>query len=145
MNYTAELDTILETYRIAVEQVEKNKKPYDGLLGMGRKPSDDVCHEQMDRAVGALMRRAAGEEEETEGADAAGMDALLFALMRAAKEYRGPEYARIALTAAQRHGIGLIPSMSAEGRKTLHDWYNRTYPRRMRFPIQKQIMDALSE
>ena len=145
MNYTDELNGILDMYRLAVEQVERNKKPYDGLLGMGRKPSDDACHEQMDHAVEELMQKAAGIEDPASAADAAGTDALLNLLMRAAREYKGPEYARIALTAAQRHGIPLISGMTAEGRKSLRDWYDLAYPRRMRFPIQKTIMDALKK
>ena len=145
MNYAEELNGILEVYRFAVEQVEKNKRPYDGLLGMGRKPSDDACHEQMDRAVGDLMRRAAGEDDQAVAADGSGTDALLTLLMRAAREYQGPEYARIALTAAQRHGTPLISGMTAEGRAKLRAWYDQAYPRRMRFPIQKAIMEALGK
>lgn len=148
MEYTEELRRILEIYREAVARVEKNKKPYDGLLGMGKKPSDDACHEQMDQGVAALIQRVAGVNDEAAGvvpADPSAVDALLSGLMHAAKEFDGPEYARIALVAAQRHGIPLIPRMTAAGRAELCAWYDKAYPRRLRFPIQKQIVDALAK
>ena len=137
MNYSEELRKILETYRAAVAQVEKTRRPFDGLLGMGRKPSDDPCHMQMDQGVEALMQEAAG-------ADAAA-DEVVSALIRAAKEYEGPEYARFALIAAQRHGIGLIPRMSAGGRKELKAWFDKAYPKRTRFPMQKKIAEELGK
>ncbi len=148
MNYPAELDRIMETYREAVSQVEKNRRPFDGILGIGRSPSDDACHDQMDQSVAFLMTQAGGENGDTENAekaDAGTVDELISGLMRAAKEYQGPEYARIALMAAQRHGLPLIPKMTAEGRKMLLTWYDQAYPRRMRFPVQKEIVDLLSK
>ncbi len=147
MDYTEELREILAEYDKSVEELEKNKKPFDGIFGMGRRPADDPCHDLMDRKVEELTRRAAGEipseEGETRIADTAETDALVRALFSAAGAYRGPVYAGMTLVAIQRHGMRLIPRMSGEAKSTLAGWYAKEYPKRRRFPMQEEICRLL--
>ncbi len=147
MDYTEELRGILAEYDQSVVELEKNKKPFEGIFGIGRRAADDPCHDLMDRKVEQLTRRAAGEipseEGEIRAADAAEADALVRALFTAAGAYRGPGYAGMTLVAIQRHGMRLIPRMSGEARSALAIWYGKEYPKRKRFPIQEEICRLL--
>ncbi len=147
MDYTDKLREILEEYAKSVDEVERKKKPFDGIFGFGRVPANDPCHDLMDRKVEELTKRAAGEISDGDGeiraADAAETDALVRELFRAAGTYHGPGYAGMALVAIHRHGIRLIPRMSGEARRTLAEWYGKEYPKRRRFPIQEEICRLL--
>ena len=137
MDFAQELRDILGRYEEAVREVEKTKRPMDGLFGLGRSPAQAPCHEAMDREIAGLTTRAAEEAD----ADAAGE--LASGLLKAASSFRGPEYANLSLTAAQRHAIPLISRMTPEARTELRVWYERAYPRHARFPIQKELIRAL--
>ena len=137
MEFAQELREILGRYEEAVREVEKRKRPMDGLFGLGRSPAQDPCHDAMDREIAALAERAAEE------ADEEGTGGLVSGLLKAAAGFQGPEYARLSLTAAQRHAIPLISRMSAETRAELRVWYEKAYPRQARFPIQKELIRAL--
>ena len=132
-----EWNEILNRYTEDVRIVEKTKKITDGLFGMGRAPSEAPCHEEMDRRTEELTGRAAAE------ADAESIGGLVNAIFRAAVDYQGPEYARIALVAAQRHAMPLIGSMTETDREALRVWYEKAYPRRRRFPMQTEILRLL--
>ncbi len=140
MGETEELREILREYAEAVERVEGSRRPFDGVLGLGRRPSDDPCHGVLEEKTAALMQRAA--ETAMSPADT---DALVSALLRAGKTCAGPEYARLALIAAQRHALPLIAGMSPEGRRELLAWYEASYPKRERFPVQKKLLEALGK
>ncbi len=137
MTYMEEFHEILEEYRGRVEEVEKKKRPLDGIFGMGRTPASDPCHETLDQKVADMTERALKDGEMT--------DELVNALMRAAGEFEGPSYAQMTLVAIQRHGMKLIPGMSREGRRELLNWYEKVYPKRKRFPIQKEICRLLGD
>ncbi len=149
MDYTHELREILAEYAKSVDELERKKKPFDGIFGFGRRPADDPCHDLMDRRVEELTQRAAGEmpgeDGEIRAADTAETDELAEALFRSARAYHGPVYAGVALVAIQRHGMKLIPRMSGEARRALAEWYGKEYPRRMRFPVQEEICGLLGE
>ncbi len=140
MNEVEELRSVLQEYAEAVQRVEGSKRPFDGVLGLGRRPSDDPCHGVLEEKTAALMQRA---EEETHAPEE--YDGLVSALLRAGKAYVGPGYARLALIAVQRHALPLIPRMSPEGRRELLTWYEASYPKRERFPTQKQLIAALGK
>ncbi len=139
MEYAAELSALGVEYAQAVQELQKNRKRFDGIFGFGNPPGNAPCHDQMDQRAEALCRRAA---EEGTPAEAAGLTESLFRMEESCK---GPEYARLSLVAAQRHTIPLIPRMTKEDRERLRAWYEKRYPRRMRLPVQERILKLLKE
>ena len=136
-DYTQAFEDILAEYRVNVEEVRKKTRVFDGFMGLGNHPGNAACHEIMDKAVEKLCAEAA-EEPDPEAAGA-----LVEKLFHAEGAWEGPEYARLALLAAQRHALALIPLLAAEKRETLGAWYQKTYPRRERTPAQDRILAAL--
>ena len=137
MSYGAELREILQEYDQAVQKLQQNRKMFDGVFGLGVRPGDAACHEVMDRKVEELCRRAAEEPQHGETAELTGR------ILRAEASWEGPEYARLALTAIQRHTIPLIPRLNGEEREELRAWYEKRYPRRLRLPVQIRILKLL--
>ncbi len=129
--------SILAEYDEAVREVERKRKPFDGLLGFGSHPSGAPCHEKMDQQVEALCRETA---EQGSGEEAA---ALAEAVLRAEKEWKGPEYARLMLVAIQRHTLPLLGRVGEEERREMALRYAKDNPRRKRMPVQDRVMAAL--
>ena len=138
LSLKASLQAVLDTYDGDVREVEKKRRPMDGVLGFGRAPADDPCHGRMDKAVEELFA-AAGDASAEEAADA------LELLLGAAGAYEGPEYAKLSLVAAQRHALETAARLRAEDATRLLDAYMKAYPRKRQFPIQKKIVQALEK
>ena len=139
MNETAVFQAALAEYARAVDEVQKKRRPFDGVLGLGNHPSNDPCHDAFDKQVAALCEEAALPENQAERAP------LVEAVFGAEGQWKGPEYARLMLIAAQRHTLPLLPLLAPESRKSLADWYRKTYPRRKRLPVQDQVLKALEK
>ncbi|MBQ8073693.1 MAG: hypothetical protein IJ231_08025 [Clostridia bacterium] len=139
MNETAVFQAALAEYAQAVTEVQKSRKMFDGVLGLGNHPSNAPCHDVFDKKVESLCLEAAEPENGAERA------ALVEAVFGAEGQWKGPEYARLMLIAAQRHTLPLLPLLAPESRKKLADWYRKTYPRRKRLPVQDQVLKALEK
>lgn len=137
MEYMDRLQALLADYRADIDRLERSRKPTDGLLGFGKKPGDDACHDKMDERVRAL----AGEM--TADPDADGIAPALRLLLNAGTDETWPDHARWMLLAQQRHFLPLIPRLSAGERAELAALYDSLYPRRLRLPVQKQLAKAL--
>ena len=137
MGFTEEYGTLMAEYHEEVQNVQKKRKFFDGFMGLGTHPGSAACHENMDKKVKELCDRAAAE------ADAAEAGELAEAVFHSAVDWKGPEYARLMLVAIQRHTLCLIPKLDPAGKESLRKWYEKAFPRRMRLPVQDQILSAL--
>ena len=137
MGFIEEYHGIMNVYREEVQKVQQKKRFFDGVLGLGTHPGSAACHEIMDQQVEALCDRAAAE------ADAAEKAELTEAILQAAVQWKGPEYARLMLVATQRHTLKLIPTLEAEKKESLRAWFEQEFPRRMRLPVQDQVLKML--
>ncbi len=138
MSITERFRDLMTIYDEAVQEVQRKRKPLDGVFGLGHHPGSDPCHDTMDSAVEELCREAAQTE------DAAALAALTEAIFRAERAWDGPEYARLMLAAIQRHTLVLIPLLEPGERARLAEWYRKEYPRRKRLPVQDRVMAALA-
>ena len=138
MGYRESMLDALREYDGAVQEVQKNRRVFDGVLGLGNHPGSAPCHDALDRQAEALWREAA------EAGDLEAAEELVNTLFRAETEWKGPEYARLMLVAVQRHAIPLIPLMEKGARDELSDWYQKQYPRRKRLPVQDEVLAALT-
>ena len=139
MSYTDEFRGILAIYNEEVNKVQKERKFFDGVLGMGNHPGYAACHENMDRAVEELCQRAMEENDSEEKAK------LSEAVLQAESRWEGPGYARLMLAAIQRHVRPLIFCLDRADRNRLAVWYEKQYPKRKRLPIQDEIAAELKK
>ncbi len=130
---------VMAEYEEAVRDVQKNRKLFDGVMGLGNHPGNAPCHDALDKKVETLCREAAGPENSAE------RETLIREICQAALDWKGPEYARLMLVAVQRHTLGLIPELEPEERERLAAWYQKAYPRWNRLPVQSQVLSALKK
>ena len=138
MSYAEQLQSILEQYRADIDHLEKTRKPTDGLLGFGKKPGDDACHELMDRQAAALLEQLAQDPGTAEIPD------VMRLVFTAGADASWPGYAHWALLAVQRHILPLIPRLAPAEAAELSRLYDGLCPKRERMPVQKQIAKALA-
>jgi len=136
MNSVEKLQQLLEDFALDVRELEKRRKPGQGLLGFGTVPGDDPCHEKLDRQLQELIASL----ERQEGED---LSLFIEKLLGAEKQCDLPEYAHWTLIAGQRHCLPLIPALPPRAAQKLLTDYEAAYPRRKRFPAQKAILQAL--
>ena len=134
----AALQQAYTDYRQELAEAERKQKPTDGLLGFGKKPGDDACHELMDRQAAALLEQLAQDPGAAEIPD---VMRLVFA---AGADASWPGYAHWALLAVQRHILPLIPRLAPAEAAELSRLYDGLCPKRERMPVQKQIAKALA-
>ena len=115
MNETAVFQAALAEYAQAVTEVQKSRKMFDGVLGLGNHPSNAPCHDVFDKKVESLCLEAAEPENGAERA------ALVEAVFGAEGQCKGPEYARLMLIAAQRHTLPLLPLLAPARRVLLNN------------------------
>lgn len=136
----AELEQAFADYRTEVEACEKKSKPMDGLFGLGHSVKDDACHGRFDdrvsKAVGAICAAQPAPD------DAASALRVLLA-RRDAETW--PPSAQWMLRAAERHGLPLIPSLSAGDADALFKAYADRYKPWDRLPVQRKVFRALKE
>ena len=139
MEWKQEMDALLREYDRAVAELQRTRKPLDGVLGLGSHPGEADCHEILDGKMQALCQRAETEADPAEKRD------LLDHLYHLPGRWEGPEYARLMLIALQRHTLSLIPGMNPEDQKAMAEWYQKEWPRSKRLPVQDQILKMLKK
>ena len=139
MSRQEEFSAMMAEYEEAVTEVQKNRKMFDGVLGMGAHPGNAPCHDALDKKIAALCEAVAGDPGAGQAKE------LLDAVYGASLKWEGPEYARLMLIAVQRHTLPVIPRLSPEERAELAAWYERSFPRRKRLPVQDEVLKALKK
>ena len=132
------LQALYDGYLKEAIQVEKNRKPGEGIFGIGKKPSDDPCHDRFASNLKEWLE-AFGEE----GPDSAEIREVLSLIYRAPKKYPDPKSSFWMLIAVQSLTLGLIPRLSESDARALVGEFAGLYKRWERLPVQKQILDAL--
>jgi len=133
-----ELRELYEGYIRQVERLELERKPADGLFGIGKGVADDPCH---DAFAGRLKELLA--ELEVEEPSSADLREILSYIYRMSAENKEPVSAYWTMNAVHGLTAGLIARLDPQDAAALHDTYIAEYPRRMRFPVQKQVIKAL--
>ena len=133
------LQALYDAYLNEAIQVEKNRKPGEGIFGIGKKPSDDPCHDRFAANLKEWLE-AFGEEEP----DSAAIREVLSLIYQAPKKYPEPKSSFWMLIAVQSLTTGLIPRLSEADARALVGEFAGLYKRWERLPVQKQILDALN-
>ena len=135
------IESLQELYNDYLEkalQVERNRRPGEGLFGIGKKPSDDPCHQRFLENLKDWLDRFSGEEP-----DSASIREVLAWIYRAPKENPEPNSAYWMMIAAQSLTTALIPRLNAADAAAIGADFAAAYKRWERMPVQTQILNAL--
>lgn len=131
---------IYDRYIEKAEKLERERKPGDGLFGMGKKPADDPCHDEFaERLEKALDDLAASKPTADE------VCKVLSYIYKAPQKHRDMLSIYWMLNAVHGLTLGLIPLLSPDDAKTLKSSYADDFPRFERLPVQKKVFAALGK
>ncbi len=134
------LQKLYDDYLDKAFTVERNRKPGEGIFGIGKKPSDDPCHVRFLEDLKDWLERFAGEEP-----DSSSVRDVLTLIYRAPKENPEPMSAYWMLIAAQGPTAPLIPRLSGADAAALNAEFAAAYKRWERMPVQNEILKALAQ
>ncbi len=134
-----QLKTIFTDYDAAVRDVRKKARAFDGILGLGKDPRKDPCHEQFYNAVGKWTEDFLATEPSQEDLKAA----ALF-LIEEPKNYEGKECFWF-MFAAQGHIKPMIGTMCPETSQMIKASLEAAYKKRDRMPLQKELLKLLDK
>ena len=130
-----------ELYRAYLEDVaaaERNRRPGEGLFGIGKGPAEDPCHDRFVEKLEAMLNLfAASKPDSTE------VKPILDYIFSVPPESRALQSAYWMLLAVHTLTLPLIPFLNSADAVILLETYEKTYPRRERFPAQKSVLSAL--
>ena len=135
-----ELRALYESYLRKAEEVEQGRKPFDGVFGLGRKPGDDLCHDRFVEEIEEWIRAFRDTMP-----DSVAAREVLEMMFHAPRDLPAPQSAYWILMAVQGYGQMLIPQLSPQDAAELAADYEKTFPRRERMPVQKQLLAALKQ
>lgn len=133
-----QVKALYDEYIAEVERIINEKKPVDGLFGMGRKIADDPCHDSFSDRLEKTLKEYAAEKPSS--ADV--MELLAF-IYTAQKEHRDPVSAYWLMNAVHGFTLELIGVLSCDEASALYELYDKTCTRSERFPVQKKVLKAL--
>ena len=140
MSGIGEIRAVCEEYIEKAEQLERDRKIGEGLLGIGKKPADDPCHERfaedIERLTGEISSRSPDSGEAKE------ILQYMYALPSAHEEPKSIYWMLVAV-----HGTcaGLIRFLSAADAEELYKMYSGAFRRWERLPVQKKVCEQLKK
>jgi len=133
------LKDIYSRYTEAAAKVYSNAKPMDGVWGWGDDPRKDPCHmafyEAAEEWTAEFLADGPGKEE--------AFTAVKF-LLETPDAWRD-SHCFWFLFAAQGFSRELIPLLDRAQCALLLEWYDKTYPKRERLPVQRDVYKALKK
>ena len=133
-----EIKALYSAYIEYVSQLEAEKSPTDGLLGFGKKISDDSCHDRFAEKLEDMLKEFADCEPSSDE-----VYAVMEFICHAPAEYSEPESAYWMLNAVHGLVIGLAERLSYDDAQRLMVQYEKDIPRHKRLPVQKKLYKTL--
>lgn len=129
---------MIANYLKKFESVQAKAGPLGGLFGFGNNPKNDSCHtdffESLDSYIASLTDISPEDAK-----------AVVMTVMEAALDKTQCDCCHWTFVAAEKCVIRLTDRLSAEDKEQLFLWYGKQVPRRMRMPIEKELMQALGK
>ena len=133
-----DIRAVYEEYTAQVEKLEGERKAWDGLFGMGKKLSDDPCHDHFYEELEKLLKAFSAEKPPSEE-----IRRVLGFIYSISCDDEQPENALMPMNAAHSLTLELAEQLSAEDGAALLEQYKYDYPRSRRFPVHKNVIKAL--
>ena len=138
MTSFSDIKAIYEEYMAKVIQLESERKITDGLFGMGKKTSDDPCHDKFADDIKAAV------DDFIEGKpDASQVREVMEHMLRYPADNRQPVCSFWMLCAVQAHAEALVPMLAADDAQQLQKMYGKLFPRWDRLPVQQKLYAEL--
>ena len=138
MEYLDTVRQLYEAYLAKTEQLERDRKPGDGLFGMGSGPANDPCHdrfaEELEAVLGAMARETLSSGQ---------VRSVLEYIYRMPLENKENSLAYWMLLAVHNLTVELAQRLDAPDAEALWRDYRKKYPRRDRLPSQKRVLSVL--
>ena len=135
-----ELRRVYDEYLSDAARLSSTYKPTDGLLGFGRGPGSDPCHdrfqERLERALAVTAEAAPPSSVVAE---------VLSFIYEAPLRHQNNTMVSLMLKAVHTLTEPLVTLLSQEDAATLWTRYDEAYPRAERLPVQKKIAALLRE
>ena len=135
-----QVQNLYTAYTIQAMEVAKNTPYTSGLFGMGRRASDDPCHERFIESLTALMK-----EFKESGVPSAELREALSFIFEAHGQYTDKPDIYWMLIAAHGAAVEVIPRLSREDASALRDQYEKLFKRPSRMPVQTKIVKLLGQ
>ena len=136
--YTELLLEAREIYQAEVDALEKKKHVFDGMFGFGSSVRNDACNDRFDSRVNEILQQAL-----TDGATAEETGDTVCCVLDQILPQQGLEGTAINLIAIQRHCIPLVCRLTAEKAGEIARWFEKTWKRTQRLPVQNELLKAL--
>ena len=133
-----DIKTLYAEYASEVERLEGSRKLGDGLFGMGKKVSDDPCHDQFSARLEELLKDFAA----TSPASSEVSEVLSY-IYNVQKDHRDFVSAYWLMNAVHGFTVELISFLTPQDAGELAEQYEKICPRSERFPVQKKVLKAL--
>ena len=134
-----QLNTIYTDYAEAVKAVRKKARIFDGILGLGKDPRNDACHDAYYQAVGEWVSAFLQTQPEQEVL----MQAAVY-ILETPLSYTGQECYWF-MYAAHGHIKPIIPYLSKENCKELGARLEKCYKKLDRMPLQMELLKLLAK
>jgi hypothetical protein len=129
-----EIRRIYDEYLAETVRLETVRKPTDGLLGFGRGPDSDLCHdrfsERLEQALGDIAATSPASQDVYE---------VLRYMYDTPLQHKDNMLAYWMMLAVQSLTENLIGFLSPEDAASLSARYREAYPKSVRLPAQKKI------
>lgn len=137
-SWLSRVEKLYSDYIQKAEELERNRKIGEGLFGLTPGPADDPCHERFALQLEELLKACA---DSAPGSEAAAE--ILRFQFQAPQTHQEPKSLYWMLLAVQGLGQILAERLNASDASLLADEYGALYPRRLRLPVQKQLLKTL--
>lgn len=135
----SDIQALYQAYLEQAKRVEQERKPGEGLFGIGKKPADDPCHERFASELEAMLKTFAGQEP-----DSAQIREVLLFIYEAPIAHREPASAFWMLYAVHLYTLSLIDALDQQDASSLLAKYKKWFPRWQRLPPQNKVLSALT-
>lgn len=133
------LKALYETYYQNAVKARQGASAFAGVFGMGDDPRRHPCHDAFYEALAQWV-----EEFAAAAPDTAAVNEVVRWILEAPLHNRGTDTFWY-LYAAQGHTKALIPLLDASDRKALAQWYEDSFPKRERLPVQAEVCKLLKQ
>ena len=127
-------------YLEGMEEARRSRRSVDGLLGLGGGAGSERCQDDFVAALKVAVETFAASEP-----SALDVCDTVSYMLSAAREHRSSDSAYWMLLASHAMAMPLIDMLTAQQARYLRESYEQDYPRRERFPVQKEVIKALKK